>query len=133
MVSRCFLSWPDEASSHFFMPKPASQRFPVRAAVRKKRAESIRPLFMPYARSVVQFLVSVIVVLGTEPLAQPFFHAAAAHAQIMPAADQQADKGRKRQTGANDLHDHARSFAHRKILLFSDIFTVYGDMIHRLQ
>ncbi len=44
MVSRCFLSWPDEASSHFFMPKPASQRFPVRAAVRKKRAESIRPL-----------------------------------------------------------------------------------------
>ena len=98
-----------------------------------KRAESIRPLFMPYARSVVQFLVSVIVVLGTEPLAQPFFHAAAAHAQIMPAADQQAYKGRKRQTGANDLHDHARSFAHRKILLFSDIFTVYGDMIHRLQ
>ena len=44
MVSRCFLSWPGEASSHFFMPKPASQRFPVRAAVRKKRAESIRPL-----------------------------------------------------------------------------------------
>ena len=64
------------------------------------------------AGSLVQLLVGVVVVLRAELPGQPLFHAAAAHAEVMPAADQQADDRCECQAGADDLQDHACSFVH---------------------
>ena len=79
-------------------------------------------------RLFVKFLVGVVVVFGAESLAQAFFHAAVSHAEIVPAADQQADESGKGQAGADDLHDHARGFAHNSFLLMSKIESI----IHHL-
>ena len=74
-------------------------------------------LFLRLIVLVVQFLVGVIIILGAEFLAQALLHTAATHGQIVPAADQQANKCRQSQARANDLHHHTCSFAHNHILL----------------
>ena len=56
-----------------------------------------------------------VVLGGLHPTSLPeeaLLHAAAAHAEVMPAADQQADDRRECQAGADDLQDHACSFVH---------------------
>ena len=56
--------------------------------------------------------VGVVVVLGAEFPGQPLLHTAVSHAEVMPAADQQADNRCECQAGADDLQDHACRFVH---------------------
>ena len=60
----------------------------------------------------VELFVGVVVVLGAEFPGQPLLHTAVSHAEVMPAADQQADNRCECQAGADDLQDHACSFVH---------------------
>ena len=71
-----------------------------------------------FTRLFVQFLVGVIVIFAAEPFGQPLLHAAAAHGQIVPAADQQADERRERQAGADDLHDLKHNLFTTEIVSF---------------
>ena len=66
---------------------------------------------------IIELFVVIVVVFGAEFLTQALFHAAAPHGQIVPAADQQADKRGKGQTGADNLHHHPGGLAHGTLLL----------------
>ena len=78
----------------------------------QKRAPSIWMGSFLCSGLLVELFVGVVVVLGAEFPGQPLLHTAVSHAEVMLAADQQADNRCECQAGTDDLQHHACRFVH---------------------